>query len=64
MGQQGKYYTFATSFEQLTLSPYFFFFFLNLLFILNRHWHAPVFFVHPALHLNVLRPYRVVEQCN
>ena len=26
----------------------FFLFFLNLLFILNKYWHMPVFFVHPA----------------
>ena len=31
------------------------FFFFNLLFILNRHWHTPVFVVHPALHQDVLR---------
>ena len=24
-------------------------FFFNLLFILNKHWHAPVFVVRPAL---------------
>ena len=28
--------------------------FLNPLFILNRHWHMPVFFVYPALHLDLL----------
>ena len=31
-----------------------FFFFLVHLFILNKHWLTPVFFVYPALHLDSL----------
>ena len=30
------------------------FLFLNLLFILNKYWHPPVFVVSPALHQDVL----------
>ena len=30
-------------------------FFLNLLSILNQHWCTPVFVVHPALHLDMLK---------
>ena len=31
-----------------------FLFISNLLFILDKHWHVPVFIVYPALHLDML----------
>ena len=31
------------------------------LFTLNRHWHTPVFFVYPALHLDVLVTFIVIN---
>ena len=51
-GQQGVTVGFYLYYYNM-LSHLFSFFF-NLLFILNRHWHTPVFFVHPALHRDVL----------
>ena len=35
--------------------------FLNLFFILNRHWRTPVFVVYPALHLDLLVQWIVLD---
>ena len=35
--------------------------FLNLVYILNRDWHTSASFVYPALHLNVLVTFIVIN---